>query len=306
MHNSIAAWPRWGETNPRNTIMYSEVERRGYKVYDMKNKPWTFLFAKFIHVHWPEKAFKNNLKMYTFLGFVFLVKLLSSKKILWTLHNDPRSEIKNRQSLNLFVIFMNCVDLFLLPSKNSLNVLKEMGVTNYSWALLPLGLYPKKKVTIKNAGYNLIFGRLTQKKDIYNSILQFCNDFPFQPFFVAGMPENEEMKYRIKQLNERFSNLEVELGFIEDERLHQLVASCNSVIIDYPASNINSGVATLAATYEKPLFVSDKKLRSDLRCLYNVVSSPCIKFPKVENYVARRVSISFVGERLIKILERRF
>lgn len=310
----IAAWPRYGETNPRNTYMYDYLEALNVRVIDLKNRPLEWIFADAVHVHWPENAFVKNRRAVIFLLFLVLIKV-TRKNIIWTVHNDPAATLKKQRSLYAFRFFVRSVDLFLLPSSLSLKILKQYRpIESLRWALLPLGLYPKMYGTVgskdsngveEGRHYHLIPGRLTKKKAIIETVTSLCQKWPEEMFFVAGQPEDEKMRLALNKLNSEYKNLKVELRFLSEERIAELILGAQSVILNYPSGNINSGIATLAGTYATPLFVKSKPMRRDLLRLYKIKANPLCKFPSCEKYEANNLDIEKVAKRYLKIMERR-
>lgn len=303
----IAAWPRYGETNPRNTYMYDELEALNVKVIDLKNKPWEWVSADYIHVHWPENAFTGVFKIVAFFIFMACLKV-TRKKIIWTVHNDPKIDIKKSYFLFTFQLFIKNVDLFLLPSSLSLRILKNYrSIDSLKWGLLPLGLYPKLEgISKRTTDRHLIIGRLTNKKNIIETVTSLCKKWPDQNFLVAGLPENDDMERALKALSTKFGNLQLELDFLSDRRIADLVSNARSVIIDYPKGNINSGIATLAGTYATPIFVKNKSMRKDLSRLYKIKAGSMSEFPNYMTYDTNNLDMQVVAKRYLLLLERKF
>ncbi len=301
----IGAWPRYGVTNPRNTIMYDFLVEEGNEVLDLKSGLKNFFLSDVLHFHWPEKAFSSSIPL-AGAGFSMFIGLLKvfRKKVIWTVHNDYREEKLSRLGQFFFLKFVSLVDLFLLPSQSSYSVVQSAKRgKNFKWALLPLGIYPKKSEE-KSGDYNLIVGRLTKKKDVVRTVRDFCMKFPSHKFLIAGEPESDNYKRELLEAIQGVENITFEFRFLSEDKIHELVASSRAVVIDY-AEGKNSGVATLAATYNKPIYMRSTIMNRDLARMYGIECTPISQFPEVRMYDSSNRSIKSIGERYVKILRRR-
>lgn len=302
----IGAWPRYGDTNPRNTILYDAVERyTGRTILDLKNNPRLVLKCKVVHFHWPEKAFQQNIwptRALIFLVFIHFW-VFTRRKIIWTVHNDYREEIDSIFLRKLFFLFTNKVDLFLLPSPGSFRVTRSFPrKLTSSWKLLPLGIYPRMHgVNGGRGSYHLIIGRLTRKKGIYETISRLCTKFPNEEFLVVGKPESEGYGERLQDICSTLDNVNYMPSFVSDFEMHSFVCQCRSVIIDY-AEGINSGVATLAISYGRPMFISASKMREDIKKIYGVESKDLKEFPNLASGSYSDLSIDRVAKRFVEVV----
>lgn len=306
----LGAWPRFGETNPRNTIMYDYLVEHSVDVADIKNNPFEILKIKIIHLHWPEKAFSTQNTIVSWCKiFLFTVLIgflrVRGVKIYYTVHNDYKKDISRKYVQRLFeIIFLQNVDLFLIPSRKSLNSLPKKIIRNKKWKLLPLGLYPRlyDRKDVPQKKYHLIIGRLTRKKNIVATINRICN-VQTETLRVVGSPEDEGYAAELRSLSELYSNLELDFRFLTDDEFQLEIASAQSVIIDYDDGNLNSGVATMAMTLNTPLFISDREMRKDVSRLYGVECLDVRKFPSHQVPTQSKVTIEVVAARLMKVLK---
>lgn len=306
----FGAWPRFGETNPRNTIMYNNLVERSVYVADIKKNPFDLLKLKIIHLHWPEKAFTTQnifVQWGKILLFTALVGFLRVRKvkIYYTVHNDYKKDISKKYIQRLYeIIFLKNVDLFLIPSRKSLKSIPKNILKDKRWKLLPLGLYPKlydrKDVCLKQ--HHLIIGRLTRKKNIVATINRICQ-FQTETLRVVGNPEDDEYAKELKSFLQIYPNLELDFRFVTDDEFQLEIASSRSVIIDYDDGNLNSGVATMAMTLNTPLFISDHEMRKDISRIYGVECVGIQKFPNHETQKQSKVTIDLVAARLLKVLK---
>ncbi|MDC0454354.1 hypothetical protein OAL98_03960, partial [Gammaproteobacteria bacterium] len=295
----VGAWPRFGETNVRNTHFYNEVnKRRGISVIDVKAHPEKALFCDFIHLHWPEKVLeKNILKNFAFLMWFFVCKCMNVK-FIHTLHNEVKLE-KNSFKSNLFLLYFRNVDMFFCPSQNSFKSRPEKS----RFKLLPLGLYNSyPDIKRLDKGYNLIIGRLTRKKNITRMLEINAENLKKCPLIIAGKAEDEIYETEITNaLNvlglTRNTNCMFET--ISEKRMHYLVAEANCVMVDYETIT-NSGIATLAASYNVPVYCKDLSLAKSMSRVYNLNFTSNME--EIRNYVSRDLSFPVLAKRYEKIL----
>lgn len=284
---SIGAWPRIGETNPRNTLLYDHLQKDNkWYVFNLKKHPFEILLSDFIHIHWPEKAFQGvaSFPKLILLLVMLVFKKLNNSKLVYTVHNDFRTDIKNKFFSSIFTIFLRNTDLFVLPSPASLNVIHKFKSGSSKWKLIPLGLYPNEKSMIfdpqKEKKTNiLILGRLTEKKGILDSIKKILKATDLT-IHVCGSPENSDLRNSLEDLYQNYPNrLSLELNFVEDERMKEVLTETDALLIDY-SEGLNSGIITLALSINTPILCSNDKLVRDTLRLYG----GNIRFFKKENF----------------------
>lgn len=303
----VGAWPRRGGSNPRSTVFYDELERLIHQpVYDIKREPWRILCVEIFHFHWPENAYSSVYKALLFT-ICITIRYWLGKKNIWTVHNIPTLKIKNEFCTYLFRKLCLRIQLFILPTPESKIALSSLGISikDVKFKVIPLGLYEEPIMRIApDTGVNLIFGRLTKKKGIIETVDTICSGFPLERVHVAGEPENNEIDEKLRILRDRYPNLTIELGFLDSARVEALLMECRSIVLDYPDDNINSGVATLAATYSVPVFARSKLMIRHLRFLYGVEARSMDVFPQTRRYVPRGYTIKSSAHRFKKILEK--
>lgn len=301
----VGAWPRYGETNVRNTIMYDSVaDDRDFVVLDIKRRPLAALFCHAVHFHWPEKAFEGRKALTRASAFLAYCAILHvfRVRIVQTVHNDWRDHVRINY-IPLYHLYQRMVAVFFVPSRASISTIPS----GKRWNLLPLGLYPK---VVEKSGsgsdYYLILGRLTRKKNIEAQLRKLA--FPAGTrVIVAGEPESQKYAEKIQQTaleieSDRGIAIEVRFGTLSEVEIHRLVADATCVLATYE-KGLNSGILTLAATYGTPVFTNMAHLRTDMRRLYGQAFSEDVYRPI--SYTPSALSIEKVADRYKKLLRMR-
>ena len=300
----VGAWPRYGETNLRNTIMYDYVvEDRDFVVFDIKKRPLTAVFCDIVHLHWPEKAFEGRkalIKAIVLLGYCAVLRIFRVR-IIQTVHNDWRSHVRSRH-VRLYNLYQSMISVFMIPSRASIAVIPR----GKRWRLLPLGLYPKLlEKSDRRLDYYLVVGRLTRKKNVVAQLGSLGLPAGTE-VIVAGMPESPEYGEELLQATsdirrERGLMIELRLKTLSEEEMHRLVADAKCVLAAYD-KGLNSGILTLAATYGTPVFTNMAHLNVDMRRLYGQSFTSDISRPVP--YIPSALSIERVGDRYKKLLRK--
>ena len=97
---------------------------------------------------------------------------------------------------------------------------------------------------------------------------------------VCGSPENSDLRNSLEDLYQNYPNrLSLELNFVEDERMKEVLTETDALLIDY-SEGLNSGIITLALSINTPILCSNDKLVRDTLRLYG----GNIRFFKKENF----------------------
>ena len=295
----VGAWPRFGETNVRNTDFYDEVNKStGINVIDVKAHPEKALFCDFIHLHWPEKVLeKNTFKNLAFLIWFSFCKFINVK-FIQTLHNETKLESRSLKS-SLFLLYFRNVDMFFCPSQNSFKCIPEKS----RFKLLPLGLYNNyPDIKRLDKGYNLIIGRLTRKKNIIKMLKTNIENLKINPLIIAGKAEDNEYELEIINALDDLGLIKNTICMFEtisEKKMHNLLAEAKCVMVDYETIT-NSGIATLAATYNVPVYCKDRSLAKSMKRIYNLSFTTDMR--DIKEYVSRDLSFSALAIRYERIL----
>ena len=192
----------------------------------------------------------------------------------------------------LYKLYQNLVNFYFVPSQSSLKCIPP----NAKFKLLPLGLYPKITESTDKK-YHLIVGRLTRKKGILELMSMELPET--DTLVVAGSAEDMEYEHQICDAAEKYG-VKTHLGHLTEDEIHKLVAGCKSVIVNYKVG-LNSGILTLAATYNKPVVTNLTHLKRDMERLYGQNFSEQLSCLK--QYQNTGLDIHSVAQRLNKIFE---
>jgi glycogen(starch) synthase len=137
-------------------------------------------------------------------------------------------------------------------------LIDDYGIAPDRISIIPHGAYiPPRTVTISGNGQVLLFGMLRRNKRIAEAIeafQRFEQRFPRLKLLIAGDPHRDDLDYWAacaEKLTSAPANISVELGFIEEERLHEIIAQSDAVLLAYEEFNSQSGAAVLSAFSER-------------------------------------------------------
>ena len=192
-------------------------------------------------------------------------------KIVWTVHNPNFKHSSTLLSRRLFVLIIRqFVDGFIYTSEHSRRLLGrsfKLDSSNVLQCIVPLGLQmellPKntEKLDIVREinDYTLVFGRIASDRFAIESLQECLNSIEDETKLVlAGQIIDEEVYKKILNFQEENpGRVFVYTKFYSDFEVGCLIHYAGSVFIEH--KGLNSGVATLAACYEKDVIFSRRK-----------------------------------------------
>ncbi|MBC3539174.1 glycosyltransferase [Rufibacter sediminis] len=291
----ILACPAYStrEGNPYNYILYSNMEKQGYPIYEfdyaIKNSIKFAFSSKYriFHIHWPSNVifgnsfFKANLKLNLFFAFIRLIRRFN-KKVVWTVHNLEDHEGKFpalQKKLNDFLysqvdgfISLNGSGLELISKKTGSNGHKKLAhifhphYKNYyqntisrAQAREKLGISPEKFVF-------LFLGQIRAYKNVTGLIKAFNDLKNSNSLLLVAGNVHEDIK---TELEEQLSNSENVLfvnSFVRDEDLQLYFNGADVVVTPYNKI-FNSGSALLNLSFNKPTLAPDLWALTELKQL---------------------------------------
>lgn len=266
---TIIAYPAFKnrETNPYQALLYEELKKRGWKVYDLGVGLRKGIRPDIVHLHWPDGfAFHRSLFKSLFRS-IFLIILVSvyrllGAKVVWTVHNLHSHEQYHPKTERCFWNRLyRRLDGWIALSDYSAGLMQthdEIG--ELPQAVIPLGVYPRLGDLVEDPAPRsdrekalLYFGNLRSYKSIPSLIAAFRETRgPDMTLTIAGKCEDSHQEAFLRTNSESDGRIRLQLEFIPDEELEKLILSSSGIIIPYSGS-LNSGVIFLAMTYGKPV-----------------------------------------------------
>jgi glycosyltransferase involved in cell wall biosynthesis len=142
-------------------------------------------------------------------------------------------------------------------------LIDEYGIDGSRVTVIPHGAYvPPDARPLDATGQIILFGALRRNKRVREAIAAFAmhgHRFPRLRLLIAGAPHKEDEAYWREceaMIEGHESRISVELGFVEEARLHRLIAQSEGVLLAYEDFNSQSGVAVLACFSLRPMIAT--------------------------------------------------
>ena len=137
------------------------------------------------------------------------------------------------------------------------------GIAPSKIAVIPHGAYvPPDARPLEQTNQVILFGALRRNKRVREAIAAFVSHgqrFPRLRLLIAGAPHKEDGAYWQEceaLIRGHEARISVELGFVEETRLHALIAESEGVLLAYEDFNSQSGVAVLACFSLRPMIAT--------------------------------------------------
>lgn len=271
----ILAKPKHGKINRRNNFLYRHIENSGVQVVDFDNSFSIFYSYDIFHMHWPDRIMLGNWLTILVKAILLTVLLTFLKlrgcRVVWTVHNPNFKHSKTRFGCRLFVLIIrNLVDGFIFTSNYSKKLITRAFKIDNSRTkncVIPLGLQtelmPEKTVRLGDVSqiedYTLVFGRMASDRFGCDSLQAFLDRTDKSLNLVlAGQAIDKEI-YAALSAFQKLNEERVILVAREfsDYEVGCLIDYAHSIFIEH--RGLNSGVATLAACYNKTIIFSSRK-----------------------------------------------
>lgn len=282
---TVAHYP--DNKNPYMKLMTEALGQNGIKVKIISKRllfPLESLVGKsdIIHLHWISPGGSNSLKVILKLLILhsgILMCKLRKKKIFWTVHNltHHEKEYQFLDNLNSKIVakLADCVLVHGYSAKKM--VINKFNIAEEKIKFVPHGNYDGHVTTTNNKSKEeireknnlpvdtrvfLFFGQIRPYKGVLELIESFkrINDDAF--LIIAGLPNTAKLKFDIQDLSYSDNRILLELDFIGEERLSELLIASDVVVLPFQ-DIFTSGSLMMALTYGKPTIVPNIGLISD-------------------------------------------
>lgn len=290
----IYAWPAFAtkENNPYNYLIYHNVEKLGYPVYEFNFKIKILIKLIFstryriLHFHWPRRDIltsRNPVKAWgriiIFYFFISLVKYFN-KKIVWTVHNLEAHE-------NKFPFLQQQITRILYKKVNGFISLNKMGLgmisenvksINQKIAYIPHPHFKnyytdhltkkeaRAKLAIPSEKFVFLFLGLIKP---YKNVPALIDAFHLlkaqnKLLLIAGMVKDAEFSRKIAEDN---TDIVLYNSFVKDDDLQIFFNAADIVVTPYKKV-FNSGSVFLNLSFQKSTLAPNIGVFTELKAYF--------------------------------------
>lgn len=312
----IPYMPRNNRVNPYLLNMI-DILRDKYTVEEDLAEPFDvkrLLRTKAVFLNWVEVELDAAMKIRLLLHKLF------GAEIIWVFHNRyPHDTVRDGVVCRNITWLADHSSAVMLHAKSSVRYLPHPGRNRKKVVYVPHILYeahPKTHSSVKVRGkYGihqddfvfLVFGRIMPYKNIEGGIEAFRRlKFPNAKLVVAGEPSSNQYAGKLKALCEGEPDIMLELRFVSNRELEQLIDMSDVVLMPYQnASSMNSGVMIQAFSQGKPVVTFDICMARDMApqgFLYRYRNS--LEGAMKKAYENGREENKVMGERAKRFMEK--
>lgn len=248
-------------------IMVEPLRQDGFRIHELDGlfSGWKHFWSiRLVHLNWFENiddtSFFKGLRSFFRKMVVLTVIHLSGKKLVWTMHNRMTHEQKTgKMSSILTDRLLAWSDAIIIHSQLSRAlILAQSPSLSQKIHYIPhpdfvdcYGPVPSSSPSDDSALRLLFVGAVKPYKNI-ELLIETVGDMKDVSLMIAGKAKDEAYKDSLTQLAKRFPNIHLNLAFVPDSLLPELLAKSDVVILPYDlASSLNSGTVMLAFSYQK-------------------------------------------------------
>ncbi len=248
-------------------IMVDPLQREGYRIHELDGlfSSWKhFRSIRLVHLNWFENIDDGSLfkgfKSFFRKTFVLTVLHLSGKKLVWTMHNRMTHEKKTGKMsgllTNLLLAWSDAIIIHCTLSRQLLLERSPSLAQKIHYIPHPdfVDSYGPAKATApsKEEPLKLLFvGAVKPYKNI-ELLMETVGDMERVSLTIAGKPKDPAYAHALIQLARNRPNINLQLEFIPDSQLPELLGNTDLVVLPYDLnSSLNSGTVILAFSYQK-------------------------------------------------------
>jgi beta-1,4-mannosyltransferase len=267
----LLAWPARANRNlnPYNALLYAALEQIGVRVIEWTGNLADLEQVDVLHVHWPESPL--NLPDPSGINLILeAVRLARAKnvRVVWTAHNlRAHAGIHPKLEREFWKVFCASLDGVIALSEHSRAALSEKhsSLEHIPITVIPHGHYrdaypnaiPRDRA---KALLNLppeipvlgFVGQLRAYKGIPELLAAFAGLEGDTRLLIAGKPIPPEDAPHLETLAARDARVNLELGFVPDDRLQVFLNAADLIVLPY-RQILNSGSALLALSFDRPV-----------------------------------------------------
>jgi beta-1,4-mannosyltransferase len=273
----VLAWPAYANRdNPYHALLHAHlcehrVEVDEYSPAALAAGDWDVL-----HIHWPEFLLGGRPLWRALPGAaVFFARLLraraSGRRVVWTVHNlEPHDRRLGGRAV--YRLLSHCVDAVIGLSEGSLTAARQRypALRRRRGVVVPhghfRGVYPRS-CTKDDARHSLglraedrvllFFGSIRPYKHVDRLITTFGRTPGDRlRLVVAGRPTTA-LRQELVEAAALDPRVQLHLDFVPDDAVQRYVGAADVVVLPYDEGVLNSSVALLALSFDRPVLAPD-------------------------------------------------
>lgn len=221
------------------------------------------------HVHWPEVLMRGRSPLRTWLrrtlSWLLLLRFsLTRTAVVRTLHNATPHEATTRAERRLLRMWDARTSAWILLSEHG-----SADVTGVQTVILHghyRDLYADLARRAPEAGVVGVVGLIRPYKgteELVSTVLEDPGPADYS-LRIAGSPSDDEIRERLTTLAAASERIELELAFLDEKRLVEVITSSSVIALPY-RQMLNSGIALLALSLDRPILIPDNPTNRALR-----------------------------------------
>lgn len=274
--------------NPYNARLYTEIQRLGVQVRDLRFDQLLTSPPDIVHLHWPELTFLSGHRQWRVIArllfFFSLLRVarLRGTRLIWTAHNVGAHEQRSTATLRAWFRRWWCanVDGILSLTEDGVSAVRA-GYPEL--AAIPAFVTPHGHY--RDAyDFNIDRGAARAALEIHDDCTLIVTLGQIRPYknvpllvdavkagersdillLVAGKPDSPETADKVRSAAGASPHVRLELEFLTPDRIAVVLRAADLVVLPYRAIQ-NSGSAILALSADRPVVVPELGAMSELQ-----------------------------------------
>ena len=287
----IVAWPAFSnkEWNPYNSLLYSEIQKKGIEVVDFDGRiSADFRGVDIFHIHWPDLFLKRRFWLQAALACTSLLIILkrarrAGTRVVWTAHNlQSHENLYPRLEKTFWSLYVRQLDGVISMSTGGLAQTRKLrlGSGEIPCTVIPHGhyreIYPNsinKGEARKRFGIaenTLVFGQFGQIRPYkgLEKLVDSWTSWSARPsnslLLIAGRPSDKQLNDFLALHASQSEGIQYHSGNIEAGDFQYFFRAADMIVLPYQRI-LNSGAALLALSFNKPVILPRTEALSELQ-----------------------------------------
>ena len=279
---------RTRSANPYNARLYTEIQRLGVQVRDLRFGQLLTSTPDVVHLHWPELSFLSGHRHWRVISRLLIffsllrVARLRGTRLIWTAHNVGAHEQRSTAALRAWFRRWWCanVDGVLSLTEDGVEAVRATypELSAVPAFVTPHGHYRDEyDFSIDRGAARAALGiadtctlvvtlgqiRPYQNVPLLVDAVQACGRADVL-LLVAGKPDSPATADRVRVAAGSSPAVRLELEFLPPDRIATILRAANLVVLPYRAIQ-NSGSAILALSADRPVVVPELGAMTELQ-----------------------------------------
>ena len=287
----VLAWPAFSnkEWNPYNSLLYSEIQKKGIEVVDFDGRiSADFSGVDILHIHWPDLFLKRRLWIQAALACASLLIILkrarrAGARVVWTAHNLQSHENTYPWLEKTFwSLFVRQLDGVISMSTGGLDQTRKLRLAarEIPCTVIPHGhyreIYPNsidRGEARKRFGLTentLVFGQFGQIRPYkgLEKLVDSWTSWSARPtnshLLIAGRPSDKRLNDFLALHASESEGIQYHSGNIEAGDFQYFFRAADMIVLPYQRI-LNSGAALLALSFNKQVILPRTEALSELQ-----------------------------------------